>query len=56
MVLPGGIESDWQVYEVNREEPACVAVDKAALSSAGHYMWEALASKAQLPWFCISPH
>lgn len=41
--------SDWHSHEVIKEEPACVALNKAPLSSVGHYMREALDSKAQLP-------
>ena len=43
--------NDWHAHEVNKEEPACVALNKAPHSLVGHYMREALASKAQLP--CI---
>lgn len=41
--------SDWHAHEVIKEEPACVALNKAPLSLVGHYMSEALASKAQRP-------
>lgn len=41
--------SDWHAHEVIKEEPACVAANKAPLSLVGHYISEALASKAQLP-------
>ena len=41
--------SDWHAHEVIKEEPACVALNKAPLSLAGHYMRKALASQAQLP-------
>lgn len=41
--------SDWHAHEVIKEEPACVAPNKAPLSLVGHYMSKALASKAQLP-------
>lgn len=41
--------SDWRAHEVIKEEPACVAPNKAPLSLLGHSMREALASKAQPP-------
>lgn len=39
----------WHAHEVIKEEPACVAWNKAPLSLGGHYMSNALASRAQLP-------
>lgn len=39
--------SDWHAHEVIKEEPARVAPNKAPLSLVGHYMSQALASKAQ---------
>lgn len=49
--------SDWHAHEVIKEEPACVALNKAPLSLVGHYMSKALASKGSAsPAFCISPH
>lgn len=39
--------NDWHAHEVIKEEPACVAADKAPLSLLDHYMSRALASKAQ---------
>lgn len=41
--------SDWHAHVFIKEEPACVALNKAPLSLVDHYMREALASKAQLP-------
>lgn len=41
--------SDWHAHEVIKEEPACVALNKALLSLVRHYMRVALASQAQLP-------
>lgn len=41
--------SDWRAHEVIKEEPACAALNKASLSLLGHYMREAVASKAQPP-------
>lgn len=39
--------NDWHAHEVIKEEPARVALNKAPLSLVGHYMSQALASKAQ---------
>lgn len=39
---------DWHAHEVIKEEPACVAPNKAPLSLVGHYKSEALASEARL--------
>lgn len=38
--------NDWHAHEVIKEEPARVAPNKAPLSLVGHYMSQALASKA----------